>query len=501
MNCLKSEGAIVRLMWNCLAMSAYHYSIIKSQGNLNAGELTAAGLLLPVGGWLADAYFGRYKVIYYGMWTMWIGAVLNTSSVLLSKLNVLFARYGDVWVSWFSEIVVGAGFGAFQANIIQFGIDQLPDASSMEITSFIMQYTTTLIVSGISIYFSTVCTPEYAGALVVTVCLSLALCSSFLLNHCLVKEHPIENPLLQIWNVIKYSIKNKHLMERFSSLKKQGMLSHLNIAKKVYAGPFTSEQVEDVKTFIRVMAVIATCSIACSGIQIVQFAQDKILQHLQNLPPDSISGCYEKLSITYVTYTFALLMIVAYQTIVHPMFYNYIQKTGITTKFLVAVLLFLVRILALLGIESASYHLNKNETVAHCVFSQNITNYPVDIDYYWIIAPEVFSGLSSFILILAAIEFICAQAPFNMKGLTFGISYGIYGLATLLQIVISVPFLFKQPEWEKAPLTCGIWYFIMQGLIVLIGSSLVVFTIKTYRRRVRSNVAQSNDWQQISLLS
>ena len=42
---------------------------------------------------------------------------------------------------WLASI----GLGGFQANIVQFGLDQLPDASTMEITSFIVWYVSTII--------------------------------------------------------------------------------------------------------------------------------------------------------------------------------------------------------------------------------------------------------------------------------------------------------------------------------------------------------------------
>ena len=42
-----------------------------------------------------------------------------------------------------SLVIMAIGLGAYQANIIQFGLDQLQDASTAEITSFIAWYTWT----------------------------------------------------------------------------------------------------------------------------------------------------------------------------------------------------------------------------------------------------------------------------------------------------------------------------------------------------------------------
>ena len=71
---------------------AYHYFTIskirdptQQMITLNPSEILTIGLFLPIGGVLADAYFGRYKVILHGMWIMWLGAMLNGLSLILSK--------------------------------------------------------------------------------------------------------------------------------------------------------------------------------------------------------------------------------------------------------------------------------------------------------------------------------------------------------------------------------------------------------------------------------
>ena len=65
-----------------------------------------------------------------------------------------YGTHGDPWVSFACRVIMGAGFGAFQANIIQFGIDQLMDASSTEIKSFITWYTMSVFGISITLYTS-----------------------------------------------------------------------------------------------------------------------------------------------------------------------------------------------------------------------------------------------------------------------------------------------------------------------------------------------------------
>ena len=189
----------------------------------------------------------------------------------------------------------------------------------------------------------------------------------------------------------------------------------------------------------------------------------------------------------------AVTLVILFQIVVYPLFHKCIPKISITAKFLVAILLYLIHILGHLGIEVASYHheLELNKTMVGCVFQDK--DYLTDVGYYWVMAPSIFDGLSTFLLILSAIEFVCAQAPFNMKGLVFGLVYALFGFGALFQVVMSVPFLFKQTAWKKTPLTCGIWFFIMEGTIALIGFILVAIMVKKYKRRKRSSVLRS-DW-------
>ena len=95
-----------------------------------------------------------------------------------------------------------------------------------------------------------------------------------------------------------------------------------------------------------------------------------------------------------------------------------------------------------------------------------------------------------FLYILSGIEFICAQAPFNMKGLVLGIACALFGLGALINGSISEAFINKDSLWKNAPLTSGIlWYLIMEGVIVLIGFIILVVIIKMYKRRIRISMS------------
>ena len=143
---LKAKGAILVLIWSSMIMNVF-YCLLNSllvsyHDSISTSVMTIIAVTLPVAGWLADVRFGRYRVIHCSIRTMWISSVLLTVahvvfsfieySLMLKILTILLA------------VILAFGLGGFQAIVIQFGVDQLNDASTIEITSFVAWYTWTL---------------------------------------------------------------------------------------------------------------------------------------------------------------------------------------------------------------------------------------------------------------------------------------------------------------------------------------------------------------------
>ena len=495
---LKNKGAILVLIWSYLTISVYHFYAMSATRNpmkhkshlpLNPGEILAAGIFFPIGGWLADAYFGRYKVILCGMWTMWLGAMLNGVGLVTAMLVPSYKEHGDPWVSLICRIILGAGFGLFQANIIQFGIDQLLEASSTEIISFVSWYTLTIFACGLTMQFSSSCPPHHAIVVVLAIHLSMALSSNYVFNYWLDKEQKVFNSLPLIRKTVQYTIKNRKKWKRLFALGNHSALSKLNIAKVMYGGPFLSEQVEDVKTFFRVLAVIALVLAVFSGIPSTMYDAGILEPRFHHR--SHMRVCYKELSINYAHFILTVFAVLLYRTIIHPVCHKYIPRVKTTTRMFISILLYFTSVMILLSMESVSYHkqLGLNQTITKCNFQSKSRHQ--DIQSYLVIVPQTMIALSAFLFISVGIEFVCAQAPLYMKGLLFGIGYALYGLGSLVQSAISIPFHHNRSVWDKAPLTCGIWYFITQAVIVLVGFIIVIIVIKTYRRRTRPNVPQS----------
>ena len=126
------------LVWNFLLLNVFNYlAVYANRPNGQTIETVALSFTLPLAGWLADVHFGRYKVIQWSMWIMWIGSMLATvNSVVAQLADHSYSKiFEDLTVVLL--FIATIGFGGYAGNIIQFGMDQLQDASTTEITAFL----------------------------------------------------------------------------------------------------------------------------------------------------------------------------------------------------------------------------------------------------------------------------------------------------------------------------------------------------------------------------
>ena len=118
---LKHKGAVLVIVWSFLMISVFHFTLetmLTVFHSYVARAIPAAiGLMLPIAGWLADVYFGRYKVICWSIMTMWISSMLLALSYVV--LNLTSSDKHTVHRVLSAFIIFQAiGFGGYQANII-----------------------------------------------------------------------------------------------------------------------------------------------------------------------------------------------------------------------------------------------------------------------------------------------------------------------------------------------------------------------------------------------
>ena len=483
------------LVWNYLIITMYFFNKVDDPASFTVYryqylELVAGGLTLSIAGWLADVRIGRYKMIRFSMWAMWITYTLATACDVTANL---VTSYAITYITEALLILATMGLALFQANILQFGIDQLPDASTDEIVSFIIWYVWTGYASGFVAQVVFDCLPkdyEMLKMIVMCVYLSAALCLLLLFNNLLIKEPVTQNPFKLVYQIIRFAIKTKHPRYRSAFTYCEDELpSRIDFGKSKYGGPFTTEQVEDVKTFLRLLAIIAIISILFG--QVTSFSLMLKLFDMFDNDSKSLQRCYLRggiLDIAHYSWGFVLPL---YEYFCYPLFQRFLVVIKSQWMILIGIVFLIFNVLSLMIIEIQARHnylkLDANLTIqcaGHGILSASL-------DYRWMVIPYVFHSMSIAIYAIGVIQFIVAQSPYSMRGLIMGAAYGLSFLSVALSLTISVPFTHNLSIWETAIISCGFWHSLMILTIEGTAGILLALMLKKYKRRKREDVLPS----------
>ena len=491
---IHNKGAILILVWSFLVTNLGYcisYSVSRTYSSLvYVIILTTVGLTIPLTGWLADVRYGRYKIIQWSMWTMWISSLLLTSGLVFLQL---FELQNDTALKLVMSLLIplGIGYGGFQANIIQFGVDQLPDASSCEVRAFVAWYVWTSISSqvtaSLTLYY--VSSEQYkllSLALLICGNLSLTVSMNIIFKNVLIKEPGTQNPFKLVYKVIMYALKNKRPRQRSAfTYWEDHIPSRIDLGKRKYGGPFTTEQVEDVKTLFRVLFIVFVIA-ALYGTTNEQYSVKIYLRRMFILDHSYLSD--------YVYYNFyfiaGAILIPLYEIFIYPFFNRCLPNFKSYWKCLLGVILYFVRYLILMTLltytrQNLNMHSSNTSVITPCIFYSHYGALSGTHDGRWIFLLDYLSVVSVLFFFIGGIEFFCAQVPYTMKGLVIGIFYGLKGLFMLLSQVLFLPFKAQSLAWGSGTLSCGFWYLLTRityMLIVIIAAALVMRCYKTRKR-------------------
>ena len=497
---LTSKGAILIVIWNFLLASVpYHVIAYVPRGwKVN---LVAWLFIMPFAGWLADVRLGRYKVIRWSIWLIWIAAMLATiNSAVASALENDHKIIKIITTA--TGLVMAIGFGGYQANVIQFGLDQLQDASTAEITAFISWYFWTYFSSRVITEMGHKCMKhDYLplGHLIVCVSTSIVIASTFIYHHVLIKEPVIQNPLKLVYKVIRYAIRNKYPRQRSAFTYCEDELpSRIDFGKSKYGGPFTTEQVEDVKTFLRLLVITAVASILLGQIFTLYFPYAHLykilLSDTDSLTPFS-KECYRVAFLNSIfEYTAIAVYIPIQEFILYPAFHQHFPSIKIYQKVVLGMLLQIARVITnmvfdiIARIKYIKHYNNKNIT---CLLFANKLNHGFlsnSFNSHLIIISQLLQSLSLILICISGIEFLLSQTPYSMRGLTVGAVYGMMFIFTMIGYGIYWPFT-QHFSWATGTIiSCEFWYLFLLLLVMIIFSVLLLVTGRWYKNRKREDV-------------
>jgi peptide/histidine transporter 3/4 len=326
---------------------------------------------------------------------MWIAAVIATMSSVVAHLHESYGGIHSylVAVAFFAMAV---GLGGFQATIIQFGLDQLHDASTSEIKSFIIWFVWTAYCQGIPMDFGFTCLGKASRIyklLFVCVNLSLAMILVYTCNHCLIKEPIKQNPLKLVYKVISYAIRNKYPRQRSAFTYCEDELpSRIDFGKSKYGGPFTTEQVEDVKTFLRFIPLAIVGGVLGGSILVSNNMRDRLYNQFRDISISEskfqlqVTKCYFEASFTHTIYYGAAILIPLYEIVIYPVFYICCPWMESQRKISVGMVALIAKVLTLMAYNIISRHtyslqMNGPNITTPCLFESSKGAFSTSFSY------------------------------------------------------------------------------------------------------------------------
>ena len=480
-------------------------------------------LSYPLLGYIADVCLTRYRTLKCSFIFLIVGCTITLILILIAislslteliQENPVFNTITKYITGFIVIALVTTGVGLFEANAIQFGLDQLLEAPTPKLIAFIHGYYWThkvvqlvtaylkfgLIVlntklQSISQFESHVF--RAISSFLIAAILGLAAVGNLMLLHKSKRHLYILraglNPFKNIYKVLKYSWNHKVPQHRSAfTYWEEDIPRRIDLGKNKYGGPFTNEEVEDTKTFLRILSLL----LCLFGYHLAGDGYSAPDQLLRNSCPSLPVLLLIVLNPLHITTLVVVVGIPLYRLIINKCS-RYIKKVRMLTKMWIGLYLSLVQVVLyiIVVINHDSKYLSEHSSVAcatqiyshdrdspgelcfkikiHNISCESTDN-PVDNTYLWFIIPQLLNGFSFLLVSMTVFEFICAQAPRTTQGLLIGLWYATFSIRYLIVDLIDA-FLIEKASW-----------LIFEGVkVFLILVSLVLFSCVSRRYRYR----------------
>ena len=476
-------------------------------------------LCFPLLGYLSDVRFTRYRAIKGTFVSLLVGQVLAMMYLFVVAIVdftlgvnpfTLHVNAAYLIVGLLGAVLMIVGEGIFEASAIQFGLDQLLEAPTQKLISFIHWYYWSqnvgqqilfYIITGwlailpcnyqenLSINFISM--SVLLGVLCCTTALGLLLIWHSKAN--LYNEKAGLNPFKNIYKVLRYSWNHK-IPENRSALTywEEDIPPRIDLGKNKYGGPFTNEEVEDTKTFLRILPLLLCLfgyHLAGDGFS----APDQLQRTSCPSLPVLLLITGSPLNISSLV---AVVGIPLYRLVITKLCLR-VNSVLMLTKMWIGMFLSLVQVaiyIVLVLNHDSSYW---KQAYSHYIPFHNRTSFtncylirkgtekciffndPVDNTYLWFVIPQLLNGLSSLLVSMTVFEFISAQAPRTTRGLLIGLWYATFSIRSLVVVPLN-NYITEKQSWLISE---GV-----KGFLILV--SLVLFSCvsKNYRYRQRDEI-------------
>ena len=446
-------------------------------------EFTILGLFFPLIGWLTDTIIGRERAINLSIWSCWCGILLQCISYSMQYgtcgLPVNIAKYG---ISVVALLLLMLGIAGIFTNIPAYGLDQLRDKPNTHARAFLHW-----IVWGFFLGEAVGIGTGKAGSsndsefglitgILIFLFISVALC----LHACFYNYYKLvgiqkNNPYKKVYNVLKYALYHKSPENRSALTYWENKIpSRVDLGKRKYGGPFSEEDVENVKTFWRIVAVI----LSTFGLFIPYYhvITDGVVRYINTFEGATTALNGHGSSALWLGLESQIILLVPlFELVIIPLFPKieyFILKA--LRAIGVSYILILIALLLMIVLELVGHFVTPDVVCATSLPSTRDDLVQLSFLYYTI--PLVFSGLAHALFKLYILEFIISQAPANMSGMIVGTLWFIHAL----YVTIGHMFIF----WKiSGHVSCSFWVLLLQIVICSIGLIVYTFVARWYQRR------------------
>ena len=487
-------------------------------------------LSYPVFGLLSEVLQGKFKTILVSFILM---AVSSFVSLISSIVWVNTVYYHHSWTTTViqSAFLVAAQVSVcmFEANAIQFGMDQMFEASSKQLSSFIRWYfwcahigATLMIylVIGVclygfnckvnSIHFETIFDDIFVficWIALLSSCIQLPVSIIGIIACVYYKrkfsiQQASRKPLRLIYSVLKYSYNHKQ-PERHSALTywENDILSRIDLGKHKYGGPFTYEQVESVKTVFRLLLLMVSLfgfHISGDGYSVSTY-----IMNTAECPTAKVFLGFIG-NPQHLGFLIAFLCIPFFEILKQLDKFYYIAiniKSRIWIGLFICLINEALQCLYSIILQSKSFRcpemevLNihdvplmmkcfvsnvniatQNNTCQHFCTSPPVNDTVIDLS----VIIMILHGLAYVLVFSAVLEFICAQSPNETKGLLIGLWYSMLSIKSFFINIIDTQVPMDTTEFNI--------YHGIKGVAIFISLAAFSIVCKKYKYRERNEI-------------
>lgn len=439
---------------------------------VNAGLLAILYLIV---GWIVDRNIGRRKGISLSLWSSWFGTLLHLISLCIqysicgSVANI--AKYG---LSSFAFLFLLVGNVTFYVSFLAYGLDQLIDEPTSRVRAYIHWIVWGLFVGFLFGYIGFVQVSAYNldlvlfTVLVIFVLISFAICIQVLSLPVFYPSYiAVNNPYFTVLAVLKYAYHYTYPAVRSAlTYWETKVPDRIDLAKSKYGGPFSDNEVEDVKVFLRIFAIF----LSLSGYFIPLFVILGISGINDFSGSDSVGG-YGSYLLWNLFDKMIIVLVPVLELVIIPLFpkVEYFLLNPLRW-FIVSYVFLFISLILMLALDITGSQISQN----FC------GTYNLSFLFYSI--PLLFYGLTDTITFIYGFEFICSQAPVNMSGVLTGIIWLLRTIYTLIARLIKLLFLVIGRK-----VSCNFWLLLLQIVICFVGGLVFLKVVKWYQHRVRND--------------